>query len=212
MLGLGAAGAIWLSMGDRQGLEEVKQGVQGVEGRHQRGQPPGGSAAAGAAAQAVKRRPPPRTPTTAPATQPNPAVDGHGRGARRGQTGTARGQTASAAATAVPVSRRQTPPEAGTAGKRAIPPRTKPGWPRTCASGTTSPRPGTSARTRLLAVTARNVRIRPRRPDHPAGADPGPAAGHPAARQEARTGRTAKQDPAEPGDVADPRLIGQPRG
>ncbi len=28
VLGLGAAGAIWLSMGDRQGLEQVKQGVQ----------------------------------------------------------------------------------------------------------------------------------------------------------------------------------------
>ena len=49
VLGVGAAGAIWLSMGDRKGLEEVKQGVQGDEGRPEWRQPTGGSAGARAA-------------------------------------------------------------------------------------------------------------------------------------------------------------------
>jgi hypothetical protein len=124
VLGLGAAGAIWLSMGDRQGLEQVKQGVQGVKDGLSAANRPAEAPARGRTDPPVTTPPPPTVPT-----QPNPAaVAGTTEvpvaPARTGTTAVA--NTAGAAA-ADPPDPKERPGETGVAGKRALPPRTKGG-------------------------------------------------------------------------------------
>ena len=178
-------------MGDRQGLEQVKQGVQGVKDGLSAANRPAEAPARGQADPPVTTPPPPIVPT-----QPNPAaVAGTTEvpvaPARTGTTAVANTANAAAAEPRIP---KEKPGETGAAGKRRAPAAHQGGHRcrRQCPRG-----PDRAAHA-ALAGDAEDDPVGEARRHHPADRDARPPAGHPAATEEARG--TAAQTRFNPGD------------